>query len=77
MLQYRHTIKSTSLLPYSGADFKQAPKEPIDAATYDAKCQEITADVAEKFAAMTGNHDQKDIELVDQSDCESGACPIR
>ena len=46
-------------------------------ATYDAKCQEITADVAEKFAAMTGNHDQKDIELVDQSDCESGACPIR
>ncbi|MBS1005398.1 ribonucleoside-triphosphate reductase, adenosylcobalamin-dependent [Levilactobacillus brevis] len=77
LLQYRHTIKSTSLLPYSGADFKQAPKEPIDAATYDAKCQEITADVAEQFAAMTGNHDQKDIELVDQSDCESGACPIR
>ncbi len=77
LMQYRNTIKSTSLLPYSGADFKQAPKEPIDANTYTEKCAEITADVAETFAAMTGNHDQKDIELVDQSDCASGACPIR
>lgn len=77
LLQYRNTIKSTSLLPYSGADFKQAPKEPITADTYAAKRAEITADVAETFAAMTGNHDQKDIELVDQSDCAGGACPIR
>lgn len=77
LMQYRNTIKSTSLLPYSGADFKQAPKEPIDANTYTEKCAEITADVAETFAAMTGNHDQKDIELVDQSDCAGGACPIR
>ena len=75
--QYRHAIKSTSLLPYSGADFKQAPKEPIDAATYQQHRAQITGDVAEKFAALTNHHDQKDVELVDQSDCESGACPIR
>lgn len=75
--QYRHTIKSTSLLPYSGADFKQAPKEPIDAATYRQHRAQITGDVAEKFAELNGNHDQKDVELVDQSDCASGACPIR
>lgn len=77
LLQYRHTIKSTSLLPYSGADFEQAPKEPIDEATYNQKRAEISADVAVKFAEMTGHHDQKDVELVDQSDCASGACPIR
>ncbi len=75
--QYRNAIKSTSLLPYSGADFKQAPKEPIDAATYQQHCAQITGDVAKKFAELTGHHDQKDVELVDQSDCAGGACPIR
>ncbi|MQS45612.1 ribonucleoside-triphosphate reductase, adenosylcobalamin-dependent [Companilactobacillus mishanensis] len=77
MRQYRHTTKSTSLLPYSGADFKQAPKEPIDKKTYLQKLSEIHGDVAEEFAKENDNHDKKDIELVDQSDCAGGACPIR
>ncbi|GEO66449.1 ribonucleoside-triphosphate reductase, adenosylcobalamin-dependent [Levilactobacillus spicheri] len=75
--QYRHTTKSTSLLPYSGSGFKQAPKEPIDAKTYEAKCAAITGDVAHVFDLQNNHHDQKDIELVDQSDCAGGACPIR
>ncbi|MFD1672595.1 ribonucleoside-triphosphate reductase, adenosylcobalamin-dependent [Agrilactobacillus yilanensis] len=75
--QYRHTIKSTSLLPYAGDAFKQAPKEPIDLKTYRQKCSEISDDVAEVFAKLNNNHDQKDIELVDQSDCAGGACPIK
>lgn len=37
----------------------------------------ISGNVAKVFAKMNDNHDKKDIELVDQSDCESGACPIR
>ncbi|WP_010624303.1 ribonucleoside-triphosphate reductase, adenosylcobalamin-dependent [Companilactobacillus versmoldensis] len=77
MRQYRHITKSTSLLPYSGADFKQAPKEPIDKATYLKKLSEIKGDVAVEFAKENNNHDKKDIELVDQSDCAGGACPIR
>lgn len=72
--QYRHEIKSTSMLPYSGGDFKQAPKEPIDRATFEAKRAEITGDVAVAFSQF---QDQKDIELVDQTDCEGGACPIK
>jgi len=75
--QYRHTTKSTSLLPYSGSGFKQAPKEPIDIQTYQAKCAEITGDVAQVFDRQNNHHDQKDVELVDQSDCAGGACPIR
>ncbi|WP_125713691.1 ribonucleoside-triphosphate reductase, adenosylcobalamin-dependent [Companilactobacillus kedongensis] len=77
MYQYRHTTKSTSLLPYSGGEFKQAPKEPIDKKVYQERESEINGDVAEEFAELTGNHDKKDLELVDQSDCESGACPIK
>ncbi|HJE44161.1 MAG TPA: ribonucleoside-triphosphate reductase, adenosylcobalamin-dependent [Levilactobacillus namurensis] len=77
LTQYRHTTKSTSLLPYSGSGFKQAPKEPIDVQTYQAKRAEITGDVAQVFDQQNNHHDQKDIELVDQSDCAGGACPIR
>ncbi len=74
--QYRHTTKSTSMLPYSGGDLKQAPKEPIDAATYEARCAEISGDVEATFAQLHPQ-EQKDLVLVDQTDCESGACPVR
>ncbi|MFD1419320.1 ribonucleoside-triphosphate reductase, adenosylcobalamin-dependent [Companilactobacillus keshanensis] len=77
MYQYRHTTKSTSLLPYSGGELKQAPKEPIDKKIYQERESEINGNVAEEFAVLTDNHDKKDLELVDQSDCESGACPIK
>ncbi|WP_125587856.1 ribonucleoside-triphosphate reductase, adenosylcobalamin-dependent [Companilactobacillus jidongensis] len=77
MYQYRHITKSTSLLPYSGGELKQAPKEPIDKKVYKERESLISGNVAKKFAEMNDNHDKKDIELVDQSDCESGACPIK
>lgn len=77
MYQYRNTTKSTSLLPYSGGEFKQAPKEPIDKKIYQERESEIKGNVAEEFSELSGDHDKKDLELVDQSDCESGACPIK
>jgi len=77
MYQYRHVTKSTSLLPYSGADFKQAPKEPIDKKIYQEREAEVNENVAAVFAEQNNNHDKKGIELVDQSDCASGACPIK
>lgn len=73
--QYRHIIKSTSLLPYYGGSLKQAPKEPINKEKYEEKAAEIKDDVEKVF--MQQNDDQKGLELVDQSDCESGACPIK
>lgn len=75
LYQYRHIIKSTSLLPYYGGSLKQAPKEPIDKQTYEARAALITDDVEEVFAKQ--NDDQKGLELVDQSDCAGGACPIK
>lgn len=75
--QYSSAIKSTSLLPYIGAGFKQAPKEPIDKETFTAKKAAIRGDVAAMFAKLNGNHDQKGAELVDQTDCAGGACPVK
>ena len=77
MRQYRFTTKSTSLLPYVGNEFKQAPKEPIDEKTYEDKVMEIHGDVATVFAKQNDNHDKKGIELVDQTDCAGGACPVK
>lgn len=73
--QYRHTIKSTSLLPYYGGSLKQAPKQPISKDIYLERKKQITGDVEAFFEAE--NADVKGLELVDQSDCASGACPIK
>ena len=73
--QYRHTIKSTSLLPYYGGSLKQAPKEPIDKKTYKERAALITDDVEEVFAKQ--NDDHKGLDIIGQNDCEGGACPIK
>lgn len=75
--QYRTTIKSTSLLPYSGADFKQAPKEPITKAEFETKSAQITQDVQAIFARQNGEQEQEEFEIVGQEDCEGGACPVK
>ncbi len=73
--QYRHTIKSTSLLPYYGGSLKQAPKEPINKEKYEEKSAAITDNVETVF--MQQNNDKKGLEIVGQTDCEGGACPIK
>lgn len=73
--QYRHAIKSTSLLPYYGGSLKQAPKEPISKEKYEKADNHITGNVEIVFEQT--NDDQKGLELVDQSDCDNGACPIK
>ncbi|WP_076459830.1 ribonucleoside-triphosphate reductase, adenosylcobalamin-dependent [Limosilactobacillus caccae] len=73
--QYRSKIKSTSLLPYYGGALQQAPKEPIDKQTYEKRQAMISDDVMKVFAAQ--QEQDKALDLVDQSDCAGGACPIR
>lgn len=75
--QYAGSIKSTSMLPYTGSGFKQAPKEPISKAQYEEILARISGDAQEVFARMNGNTDLKDLELVNQTDCAGGACPVR
>lgn len=71
--QYQGRIKSTSMLPYSDNGFEQAPKEPISVTVYQNRLAEITGNV-QQLATYT---ETGALELVNASDCESGACPIR
>lgn len=73
--QYRSKIKSTSLLPYYGGSLKQAPKEPITKEKYAERQAQISGDVEMTFAAQ--QQQDRALDLVDQSDCAGGACPIR
>lgn len=75
--QYRFAIKSTSLLPYYGGELKQAPKEPINEQIYEKRCTEISGDVAKTFMILNNISEHENLELVSQSDCASGVCPIR
>ncbi|MFC6255231.1 ribonucleoside-triphosphate reductase, adenosylcobalamin-dependent [Secundilactobacillus hailunensis] len=76
MKQYRFSIKSTSLLPYSGSGLKQAPKEPISKNVYEQRKAQITNNVKDVYTSLN-TMDKKDLELIDQSDCIGGACPVR
>ncbi len=71
--QYRYMIKSTSLLPYSGHGYKQAPYEPITKEEYERRIKEI------KFRPedIMKVDNSKEIELKDYSECAGGSCPIR
>lgn len=72
--QYRHIIKSTSMLPYYGGSLKQAPKQPISKDIYQDRKEKITGNVEMIFNEQ---NDKKGLELVGQTDCEGGACPIK
>jgi adenosylcobalamin-dependent ribonucleoside-triphosphate reductase len=74
---YAGSIKSTSMLPYTGAGFKQAPKEPISEEVYLEKLAMVRDTPQKAFARISGNRDESNLELVDQSDCIGGACPVR
>lgn len=76
--QYRNSCKSTSLLPYSGHGFVQAPKEPISREKYLEMKSSIRGSVEDIYQAMSQETgEQKDLEIVGQTDCVSGACPVR
>ena len=65
---YRNNIKSVSFLLHQDHGFDQAPYEEIDAETY----KKLSLAVKKVSAAKVGNgHVLQDLE------CEGGACPIR
>jgi ribonucleoside-triphosphate reductase (thioredoxin) len=81
-VQYKDVTKSTSLLPFSGHGYQQAPKEPITKEVYEERIAKIKGDVQdiyELIKKIQGMNvaNEKDLELVDQSDCAGGACPIK
>jgi ribonucleoside-triphosphate reductase (thioredoxin) len=81
-VQYKDVTKSTSLLPFSGHGYQQAPKEPISKEVYDERIKAIKGNVQEIYELIKKIQEmnvasEKDLELVDQQDCAGGACPIK
>ena len=74
--QYRNYTKSTSLLPFTGHGFIQAPKEPISEEEYYERVAEIKGNIQEIFQSMQ-IVEKENLELVGQEDCEGGVCPIK
>ena len=72
---YNNRIKSTSLLPYVGNGYTQAPWQPITKEEYERRVSELQArpeDIYDLFDLTQ----EIDDDLLD-SDCIGGSCPIR
>lgn len=70
---YNNRIKSTSLLPYQGHGYVQAPWEPITKEEYEERVSTLQLSVEEAYAILASSV-TGDSELLD-SDCIGGACP--
>jgi adenosylcobalamin-dependent ribonucleoside-triphosphate reductase len=72
---YNNKIKSTSLLPYSGHGYVQAPWEPISKEEYERRVAEMKMTIEEAYALIPLEFEAEE-EILD-SDCASGACPAK
>jgi adenosylcobalamin-dependent ribonucleoside-triphosphate reductase len=72
---YNNKIKSTSLLPYSGHGYVQAPWEPITEEEYNRQVANLKMDPDEAYKLVKLTTEPSD-DLLD-SDCLSGACPTK
>lgn len=75
---YRNSCKSTSLLPYSGHGFVQAPKEPISKEKYFEMKSAIKGSIQGIYQAMhLEPSEPKDLKIIGQTDCDSNGCPVK
>lgn len=72
---YNNRIKSTSLLPYSGHGYVQAPWEPITKEEYERRVAELKATPEEMYKLIPIVVEAEE-EVLD-SDCLGGGCPIK
>lgn len=70
---YNNKIKSTSLLPYTGHGYVQAPWEPITKEEYERRVAAMTATPEEMYPYF----DIMESGDILDDDCQSGACPTR
>jgi ribonucleoside-diphosphate reductase alpha chain len=65
---YEHNIKSVSFLLFKNHGFKQAPYQEIDEETYLSAMSKVKP---------TSFLNINSLEMLDMTECTSGACPIR
>lgn len=72
---YNNRIKSTSLLPYSGHGYVQAPWEPVSKEVYEESLKSVIANPEDIYHLFDLTL-EADEDILD-TDCVSGACPVR
>jgi adenosylcobalamin-dependent ribonucleoside-triphosphate reductase len=72
---YNNKIKSTSLLPYSGHGYVQAPWEPITKEEYERRVGQIKMSFDEAYRLFPIVSEPKEDVL--DADCIGGACPVK
>jgi adenosylcobalamin-dependent ribonucleoside-triphosphate reductase len=72
---YSNKLKSTSLLPYTGHGYVQAPWEPISKEKYMEMVYAIQSDLTTELEMMDYTK-KADVELLD-ADCLGGSCPVK
>lgn len=71
---YGKRVKSISLLPYSGHGYVQAPWEPITKEEYECRVAQIKAQPEDLYSQVMT---LENIEINDNMECMSGACPVK
>jgi ribonucleoside-triphosphate reductase len=79
--EYQTSLKSTSLLPYTGPGdgqqpYPQMPYEAISKREYNRRMAAIRC-WPHELAAVLEEERKREYEIVDQQDCAGGVCPIR
>jgi adenosylcobalamin-dependent ribonucleoside-triphosphate reductase len=77
--QYRMRIKSTSLLPYSGHGYIQAPYEPTSKETWEAMNKKIHMKPHDLYNLLmaSGDFEDNEMSLAEMVECQGGHCPTR
>jgi ribonucleoside-triphosphate reductase len=71
---YGNKIKSTSLLPYAGHGYIQAPWEPITKEQYEDMVSSLTMTLEEAYKIIPM---VEYVPEISESDCQGGSCPIK
>lgn len=77
--QYRMRIKSTSLLPYSGHGYVQAPYEPTTKEEWEANMKRIHMKPHELYNILMpkGEFEDRQMDLAEAVECAGGHCPTK
>ncbi len=79
LTQYHSRIKSTSLLPYSGHGYVQAPYEPLTKEEYEKRRASQLSKPEHLYHTLmtTGELQDREMTLSEAVECLTGACPVR
>jgi ribonucleoside-triphosphate reductase len=71
---YSNRLKSTSMLPYSGHGYVQAPWEPITKDEYERRVSQLVMTIEEAYDYIPLTDVGQEVY---EADCSKGGCPVK